>query len=326
MIKKINSRTGKVLAYCFVQLALFVAIVVLIDFGIGNLLQHFYFTMKRGTQYRTTYAIEKTTADIIIFGSSRAVHQYDPLIFEERLKLSCYNAGRDGEESTLYHYAVLKGITKRYTPKIVILDLMNGELGNQLYSYDRLASLSPYYHTHPELRSIIDLRSKHETLRKISSIYPFNSLIISIFTNNLNARKEKNPDIQGYLPIQSTKIITKALSTYDKTEQYDLDSIKISVLKLFIGECNQKKIKLFIICSPYYEKETGTDYSIVNIEKIAASKNIDFFNFGQDSFYLKRPELFCDVLHLNKNGATIFSNTVAEKIMLADKSRTTLQH
>ena len=102
-------------------------IVLALDFGIGSLLKAFYFKQTSGLDYRTTYSIEKTRADILVFGSSRAVHHYYPAIFEDRMKLSFYNVGRDGQESSLYHYGVLQGILKRYTPKIVILDIMRGE-------------------------------------------------------------------------------------------------------------------------------------------------------------------------------------------------------
>ena len=42
------------------------------DFLIGKTLKYFYFKASSGLFQRTTYSIEKTEADILIFGSSRA--------------------------------------------------------------------------------------------------------------------------------------------------------------------------------------------------------------------------------------------------------------
>ncbi len=245
MLSKIKPGKKNVWKYGFRHLAVFLFILLLFDQVIGIGLQHFYFTMKSGVQYRTTYAIEKTNADILVLGSSRAIHHYKPEVFEDSLKLSFYNAGRDGEESSLFHYAILKGVLKRYTPKIIVLDLMYGELGNALYSYDRLASLSPYYKTHPEMQPIIELRSNNEKIKMISGIYPYNSLLMSIISGNLDKAGRKNKDIKGYLPVPAESVIHTPIQTIDRRETYELDSIRTKVLQAFIQDCKQAKIRLY---------------------------------------------------------------------------------
>ena len=142
--------------YFLLKSVVLFTIVFVLDYSFGNLLRYFYFKQESGLQYRTTYSIEKTTADILIFGSSRANHHYYPNVFENRMKQSCYNVGRDGN-SVLYHSAVLKGVLKRYSPKIVILDIVYGEFRQNQDSYDRLSSLLPYY-------SIVELLDNHQVL------------------------------------------------------------------------------------------------------------------------------------------------------------------
>jgi hypothetical protein len=270
--------------------------------------------MKNGYQYRTTYAIEQTKADVIVFGSSRATHHYYPPVFKDRFKLSFYNAGRDGQESSLYHYAILKAILKRYTPKIVILDLMNGELGKKLYSYDRLASLAPYYKHHPEMRSIIELRSGYEKLKMMSSTYPFNSLIMNIISGNFDVNAKKNINIEGYLPISPSSVINAPIETKDHTKEYELDSVKINVLKLFIKDCTEAKIRLYIVCSPYYEKFTGTDFSMINIKRMAQENKVPFIDFSQSPVFLQSPDMFMNPWHLNDKGAKVFSKMLADSV------------
>jgi hypothetical protein len=302
-----------------IHFAIFLAILGVLDFVTGRLLEHFYYSMKSGVQYRTTYAIEETKADVVVFGSSRAVNHYKPEIFEDRLNLSFYNAGRYGEESSLYHYGVLKGMIKRYTPKIVILDLMEGELGNSLYSYDRLASLTPYYNKHPEMRSVIELRSNNEKVKMLSGIYPFNSLLLSILSGTLDKKGKKNKDTKGYLPFPASTIISKPLLTRNNTMEYKLDSIRIKILASFINDCIRKKIKLYIVCSPYYEKASGSDFSIKYIKLMAAKYGVPFLDFSHESYFLKSPKLFGNSLHLNDSGAQLFSKIVADSIRLIER-------
>ncbi len=319
MIKKAQSDKKKNWKHFLLNGVVFLVLIILFDFILGQLLQYYYFKIKSGTQYRTTYAIEKTKADIIIFGSSRAMDHYNPFVFENRYNLSYYNAGRDGENSVLYHYAVLKGILKRYTPKIVILDMMPNEFANTSESYDKLAALSPYYNTHPEMRPILDLRSRTEKIKMLSGTYPFNSTIMNIISGNFGLDDKKY--IKGYYAIASSYMITKPLETDDKSKVYQLDSIKVNVLKWFINDCKRANIKLYIVCSPIYTKFIGTDYSIVAAEKIAADNNISFFDFSQESPFLESPKLFYNSLHLNDSGARIFSNMLIDKIFLKENTQ-----
>ena len=105
-------------------------IVFCLDFVIGFTVRHYYFRQKAGRQYRATYTIENTKAEILIFGSSQAFGNYDPDTLEKKLHLTCYNSGSAGQ-FILYDYATLRAVLKRYTPKMVFLDLVDGELARE---------------------------------------------------------------------------------------------------------------------------------------------------------------------------------------------------
>ena len=305
----------KNLLYFLLNLLGIIIFVAFLDFCIGSLLNTYYYKIKSGTIALTTYSIEKTSADIVIFGSSRASHHYQPNIFENTLKLTCYNVGKDGERSTLYHFAVLEGILKRYTPKIIILDFLNGEFGKTLYTYDMLSSLTPYYSNHPEMRNIIELRSKFEKLKLLSKIYQFNSLGFSIIADRVNLRSSPKEDIRGYIPIISPKYITAPIAEFDYTKPYDLDSTKINIYRAFVKTCIEKKIKLYIVSSPYYLKAIGEDNSVKIAKEIASQYNVPFIDMAYENFFIEKPYLFYNYMHLNDSGAKIFSTTLAKKIV-----------
>jgi hypothetical protein len=315
LINRINENGYKKLA---MKVFVFVIIIASFDFTIGRVLNYFYFTQGSGTQYRTTYSLEKSTAEILVFGSSRANHHYVSEIFEKRSNLTCYNAGRDGN-SIFYHYAILKGVLKRYSPKIVILDFSTHEFVKNQDSYDRISSLLPYYRKHPEIRSIVELRGPFEKFKMISNIYPFNSSILSIaIHNNAEYNNTQSEDIKGYMPL--TKIWNEPIKTDSNFVQYELDSVKVKAYDSFINGCINSRVKLYIVCSPSFIKYTYKEYSVTIGQEIAERNNIKFYDFSNDSNFINNSSLFQDVGHLNNEGATLFSNRLIDKISETEKN------
>jgi hypothetical protein len=207
---------------------------------------------------------------------------------------------------------VLKGVLKRYSPKVVILDFIDGEFRQYQDSYDRLSSLLPYYNRHPEMRSIIDLKSKYEKIKMLSYIYPYNSSLFTIAVGNAEFNKKRSGDIKGFIPL--TETWNAAIQIDSSSYKYEIDSVKVKAFESFIQDCIQSKVKLYIVCSPYYIKSTHTDYSIVLGREIAQRNNIMFFDYSKDSVFINNSKLFADIGHLNEAGARVFSNMLIDKI------------
>lgn len=297
--------------YFFLKLIVLFAFVFVADLLIGNVLRYYFFKQKRGSDYLTTYSIDSTKADLLIFGSSRASHHYQPPVFENHLRLSCYNAGRDGN-FLFYHYAVLKAVLKRYSPKMIILDFTHGEFSKNEDSYDRISSLLPYYKSHPEIRSIIELKSPFEKLKLLSNIYPYNSLTLVIAGGNALFSEKKKEDINGYIPL--TRVWGDSIKNENTPIKYEIDSTEIKVYESFIQDCINSKVKLYIICSPLFKKSNHTDYSVKLAQEIAKKYNVNFFDYSRDSTFINSPKLFYNAEHLNNEGAKVFSIKVADCI------------
>jgi hypothetical protein len=229
------------------KLAACVAVVYVIDSGVGYFLKIFYFKRESGYDYLTTYSIEKTKADILIFGSSRAVNIFNTTILAEKFGLPCYNAGRYSEP-VFYHYAVLKSVLKRYTPKIILLSFDAGNFSKGADAYDKLSVLLPYYKNHPEIHSIVELKSHYEKIKMLSNIYPYNSLLLPIITGNSAYSKLKYPTIKGFIPLKRT--FAGPLQTFNYSKEQQLDSLKINTYKSFIQDCINSNVQLYIVCPP----------------------------------------------------------------------------
>ena len=292
----------------------FLFILFILDYSIGGALRYLYFKQDAGLLYRTTYSLDSTTADFLIFGSSTANHHYEPSIFENRLDMSVYNTGRDAN-TIFYNYAVFQSILKRYRPKAAILDFNVGEFKVMQDNYDVLSSLLPYYHSNPEVQPIIQLKGPFEKFKLISKIYPFNSLLFTILVGNTEYNKSRDyiNDQNGFIPLEH--IWKKSICTIEPIKKYKLDTTKIRILKSFVQECENNNIKLYICISPRFIKYTEKDLSVEIVHKIADEYNVPFYNFSNDTLFWNHPGYFADQVHLNSKGAEVFSNKVIDKIM-----------
>ncbi len=293
-----------------VKLTFFLTLLFIADYSIGDILRHFYFTQKSGIARTLTYSIEQSNEDIIIFGSSRAVHHYNPEVFEKTLGMSCFNSGRDGL-SILFYRALEKAILNRYAPKIIILDLPSSELFAESTDYDRLSCLLPYYKTHTELRPFIEMRGKLERLKLLSRIYPFNGLILSIIKNNIVIDKK----IDGFLPLSN---IMKPIESGKKIPPSDLkiDPNKVNALRDFIKDAVSRGIRLYIIISPVYELDLRAydQRSLNMLKEITNEYGVPLWDYTYEPKIVSRAELFSDPGHLNKTGAELFSEIIANRI------------
>ena len=299
------------------KLLVLATLIILLDVVIGSTLRLAYFKQTSGLQYRTTYSLEQTTEDMLFFGSSRCNHHYDPRIFENSLKLKAYNAGRDGN-GLPYHYAVLKGVLTRYTPKIVILDLLENDLNEGSDPYERLSSLLPYYKSHPEMRDVINTKSQFERLKLLSSIYPFNSSLLTIAVGNMSFNEKRTEDIKGYLPL--IKNWNEHLARESTLKLNSLDNNKLSFYESFLSECRERNIEVYVLISPCYEAPEN-DQALAVAQQVAKKQGATFWNFSKNKDYLKTPRYFADQWHLNTRGAERYSLMIAQRIKYSSKAK-----
>ncbi len=294
----------------FFKVILLLIIIGIADQVVGNLLRHYYFKQMSGLHYRTTYAIDSTRADMLIFGSSRADHHYVPDVFEDSLHLSCYNTGRDGNY-ILFNYAVFKSILQRYTPRLILFDISPEELYYDAAGYDHLSSLLPYYRSHPEIRATVELRSPFERVKLISSIYPFNSCLSNIIIGNMELNKARKMDRKGFTPL--THQITDSLMRKIDLSGGSVDTNLMNSVLDIIQLCKRNNIRLIFIQSPIFGLvQPAKDSEMV--ENLADMNGVTCWNYFNDPDFLSKPRYFQDPYHLNEEGAIFFSGRVAKRL------------
>ena len=279
------------------------------DFAIGNVYDGLYFSEKSRQNDRLIHSVLETNEDILIFGSSRALHHYNPQIIEDSLGMSCYNVASGGQ-NIYFHVALLESALERYTPKIAILELMSIDFEQTPPQWDteKLGVLLPFSEKSEAAKNAVLRKGEIENFKLLSSVYPFNSLQYSMLRNNLFPF---NNHKKGFMPIKRTW--GKPLNEKDNTHRL-VDIDKLAVLHRFVEICKKNDIMFFIHVSPHFakmkHKSVYTDVS----KKLFDMYGIKVINFESDSLFLKHPEYFADPYHLNKNGAGIYTSIVANII------------
>lgn len=287
---------------------LFLAIVASADFCIGNLLTYMQKNVKGGGVYDRNYIADIATEEILIFGSSRALHHYVPQIIEDSLKRPCYNCGAEANGAILM-YGRYKLLTDRYTPKAIIYDIMPD------YDYvvnDNLKYLSHLkdYYEYPGIDGIFNAVDKNEATKMYSKLYRHNSKIISIASNFILSRKNMH---NGYMPLEgSMEIIPEKPSG---NAPMHTDSLKTAFLEQLITECKQKEIKLIFTISPsYYEPEMSQFAPII---ELCERHGITLLDYGSSPMFIEKREYFKDSTHLNHEGASLFTSAIIAEIKKA---------
>jgi hypothetical protein len=214
-------------------------------------------------------------------------------------------------QGVLFDYALLKSVLKRYTPRLIILDVNLREFKYSKDYYDKLSFLLPFYKEHEEIRPIVDLKSPMEKYKLWSSIYAFNSSFLIIVGGNSSYYKKRYTDVDGYKPL--TRVWDKPMEDWDWYE-YKFDTVKINMFKAFVDDCQKAGTRLIIVSSPRYIIFHQKEESIALIEKIAREKKVDFLDFINDTTFTNHREYFDDAAHLNTQGSEFYTNLIVDKL------------
>ena len=299
---------------------LIVVLFIAADQLVGFYLEHVFSKQKKGEYHEINYALKNLDEDVVIFGSSRAVRHYDPVVIADSLKLSTFNVGKLGN-TLLYSNAVFEQILSFHKPKMVILDISpvefattereRGQKGmvNALLKFDYL----------PVIESKIQVVSPKELiLSKLFRTYKFNSALYTLLVND--SGKSDLEESKGFEARKGVKV-SQHLVQEDNMD-YVEDPLMVNTFRNFLEKARQNNIQVHVVISPTTLKQTNT--SVAKIKSITRSYGFDFIDasfrpdFREVSFYY-------DSTHLNETGARKFSAIIGGTLghnrkLLAGKS------
>lgn len=295
------------------SLMIFIALFFIADRAIGYTLKYLYTKQKRGAYFETTYALKHVKEELLIFGSSRAVRHYDPVIIADSLKLSAFNVGKLAN-TLLYSDAAFSQILTFHKPKVVILDISPIEFAasERERGQKSMVDILLKYHDLP----VIDNRVKHLNkkewlLSKIFSTYRFNSSMYTILINNHGS---SNIDrTKGFEARHGSKVSTHHVN--EDNFGYREDPIMIKTFHNFLEKARKNNIMVHVVISPttLYHKYN----SVPKIKAITKAFGYSFVDYSRQPEF-KKATLFYDKTHLNRVGAKKFTELLADSLNQVD--------
>ncbi len=298
-----------------IKLVLFTALIFVIDRGLGNVIEKKYSHSPHGNVEVISHCLEKPEEDVMIFGSSRAVHGYNYKVLQDTLGMTVWNCGR---ESSLipYHVNMLNWSLKKHVPKIVILDITPKEFTwrseeslEKVLSYMTL----PYVRRDTAFRNMANSMFPDLVMRaEISKLYAYNSLALPIMMGKDGTKIAKVEDIDhGYLPLVGAHVkFGLPVFSFDNSE---IDTVSRAQFVRFLDLCLSHNIKLFVCQSPIYIQPFPDTKSDIEMKRICKERNVPFLDYVSDSAYLKQ-EYFYDNVHINVAGSVPFTQELASDI------------
>lgn len=290
----------------FAKLLIFALLFIGIDQIIGMGFSTLIAKTRGGDTGKNNEIVDRTTADIILFGSSRCDHHYDPRIIADSLGSSCYNAGRDGN-GILLMYPYYKMLSTRYQPKMIIYDLSIFDVGEDDHA-KYLEWLRQFY-GRPDVDSMVWSINPNEKYKMLCQAYRFNGKGLQILSDAIHPFQQ---DILGYKPLYGT-LNYEPKANPGHTTQKPIDPFKERYLIRFIQDCKTKGTKLIFMVSPTYGQTQRSEYYNA-FATLCQQYNVPLFYHQNDRRFIYNRKYFKDGFHLNNVGAEAYTKMVVTEI------------
>jgi hypothetical protein len=299
-----------------IRLLIFIAVLIVCDRALFFLMDHSFRTIETGDLGGFINKVRRVKAEIVILGSSRAKHQYDPEIIESKLKTSAYNAGCDGQ-GIPYVRGMVDLVLKDYTPRLLIIDVDPISLAFSQDKFDSATILAPFIDESEVIRRILYSRGTFEPIKYLSRAFRYNSKPLAIL-KNINAQ---DSSISGFVPARRTLVP----SAQPKPElnspvnNWYADQGLVQLLREIIQQAKLKGVKIILSNSPRWRSDNKVDplqIPLFNfLRGITLQEKIPYLSVTQENTpALHDASLFADPAHLNERGAKIFTNILAQWI------------
>lgn len=284
---------------------IFYALTVFTDIILTNKVKHFVYN-----DYSVWDRIisGKMDNDLLIIGSSRAFHHYDPRVFDSILNTNSYNLGRDGKNldiSILIYNLFIKHNSK---PKIVICDFFYGSMNkSNLYAREQFY---PYLFNKDVFYNI----KENQRLRMIDKYIPmikYRGNLIEVIKRSLI----KDATYKGYSGCDNSYKIKN--ENIPNTIHYAHDPDVLIIVEEWLQQCQKDSVKVIFVHSPLYINATNKIEDTVAMwtmyRTIANKYNIPILDYTHDSICYDTSYFYGD-MHLNRKGAELFSKKLAHNL------------
>ncbi|MGH0037951.1 MAG: hypothetical protein ACQGVK_23215 [Myxococcota bacterium] len=297
-----------------VSVLVFFAIFFAMDRALGAVLASAFARIDSGERGGVVnHVLRQTDAEIVVFGSSRAVYHIDPEVLSGRLGMSAYNAGSPGTDIIYARGVEALLLARGSQAKVFVLHVDP----RNLWEYDPawVQRLAPFYGEVPALDALLDATSALAPLKYQLHTYRYNSLLLSILARQVRPGSPGN----GFrkMPADRPQDLRQRVEP-DLEDPGPVDPYMEQVYVDFMEAAADRGIQVLMVDGPRWRPKgmTGaTRFGRAHLARLAAENGVVFLEIDEftDPVFLDSDH-FADVAHLNAGGARIFSEILAERL------------
>ncbi len=290
-----------------IKMLVFSIVLYIVDRTLGYGFQYMIHHTKGGYIGHHIYITDKCKDDVLIFGSSRAIHHYNANKIADSLRVNCYNCGQDGN-GIILNYGNWQMIKNRYAPRIILYDItpdFDYYAGVDNHRY--LGWLKMYYNRE-SISEIFETVDWKESLKMNSRLYQYSYNPLEVICDFVKPIYVVSNS--GYVPLDLPydPLKFKEAST---TQQLEIDIIKVKYLNRLIDEMGERTQIVFVV-SPIWYGSNDKDYEL--IKKLCHNRGIKFLDYSNDPKFVHQTHYFADGCHLNSLGAEVFTMDIINQL------------
>ena len=237
----------------------------------------------------------KISADIVVYGSSRAWVHINPIMISDSLHTTVYNLGIDGHNFWLQYFRHLLLLKYNSKPKLVIhsLDIFTLQKREDLYNADQFL---PYMLFNDEIKdATICYKGYNATDYKLPLVryYGKKEAVINAIKLFINPTSNTVMRVKGY-QAQNKQWNTDFDKAKLKMKAYEakLDTPSIVLFEKYLNECKAQNIKIVFVYTPEYIegqqfiKNRGEIIAIYT--KFSKKYDIPFYDYSNDTLSFQK--------------------------------------
>lgn len=290
----------------------FLAGLFALDRGIGLALSRVFERLETGAQVGlANYAIRQTDAQIVVFGSSRAVYHVDPAVLERELGLTAFNAGSPGQSIRYARAIEAMLLDNGSRARLFLLHVDPKNLWGDRQGLQRLA---PFYGRNPAVDALLEATSPTARWKLQVASYRYNSLLLPMLGNLLRDRPSPG---NGFRVIPEDR--PRNLEPVD--EPWEPGEIHEDMSRLyvdFIEAAREQDVAVALVDGPRWRPAGRREVDRIghaHLEALAREHGAAWIVIDERSDpVFGQARWFADVAHLTGEGARVFSERLAEQL------------
>lgn len=299
----------------FLFLAILFSVLLVLDRGLALVMDQMFGHVRTGQHGgKINYYLSEPVPQLVIMGSSRAIHQVDP----DSFRIKAFNLGHGGMFMP-FHTGLLRMMEEnKKLPPVILLQIDPYEFVGVPKIRDA-QHLSYFYHRSDTLRRYIDELSVFEKYKYYFDLYRYNSKSVNVVKEYIRSGKTSERG-NGYESVPVTERDSLNILSLANGERPDTNLTVIPgqfrYLKSFIEICRRNNIRLICFTSPIFKSRDSFRIGSVEVEQLLRHNGIPYLNYTESLVpeLQERTSYWRDLIHLNQKGAAIFGGILARQV------------